>query len=239
MSHPLVLNLARHDRLTVDEERVVEALSWRIHEFASAEDMVREDARPNESCLVLQGFAARYQILASGKRQLSALHVPGDFVDLHSLLLKVMDHGVIALTDCTAAFVPHEELLRLSETHPHLTRLLWLSTVIDAAIHRAWIVAMGRRSAISHVAHLFCEIFLRLEAVGLTDRYSFYFPLNQAQLADMQGRSIVHVNRTLHFLRSKEIMTWRDSVVAIHDWAGLEAIAEFDPTYLSLQIEPR
>ena len=59
---------------------------------------------------MLSGFSARYHILHDGKRQLTALHLTGDFLDLHSLLLKVMDHGVTALTDCQIARVPHDRL---------------------------------------------------------------------------------------------------------------------------------
>jgi CRP-like cAMP-binding protein len=237
--NPLVLNLSRHDSLSAEEERILEGVVDRIDSFRSGDDIVLEDSRPSESCLMLSGFSARYHILHDGKRQLTALHLTGDFLDLHSLLLKVMDHGVTALTDCQIARVPHDRLRKITEEQPHLTRLLWLSTVIDAAIHRAWIVAMGRRSAVGQMAHLLCEVFLRLEAVELTDGYSFDFSVTQGEVADMLGRSTVHVNRALQFLRQKEILRWRGPKVTIEDWDRLQAIADFDPTYLSLRKEAR
>jgi CRP-like cAMP-binding protein len=237
--NPLVLNLSRHDSLSAEEERILEGVVDRIESFRTGDDIVLEDSRPSESCLMLSGFSARYHILDDGKRQLTALHLTGDFLDLHSLLLKIMDHGVTALTNCQIARVPHDRLRKITEEQPHLTRLLWLSTVIDAAIHRAWIVAMGRRSAVGQMAHLLCEVFLRLEAVELTDGYSFDFGVTQGEVADMLGRSTVHVNRALQFLRQKDILQWRGPKVTIEDWGRLQAIADFDPTYLSLRKEPR
>ncbi len=237
--NPLIRYLLRHDSVSAEEERALDGAIDRTVSFRAGEEIVLEDSRPSESCLMLSGFSARCHVLESGKRQLTALHIPGDFLDLHSLLLKVMDHGVVALTDCQIARVPHDRLRKITEEYPHLTRLLWLSTVIDAAIHRAWIVAMGRRSAVGQMAHLLCEIFLRMQAVDLTDGYSFTFNVTQGEVADMLGRSTVHVNRTLQFLRKKGIVIWRGNTVVIEDWERLQAVADFDPTYLSLRKEAR
>ncbi len=203
------------------------------------EDIVREGDRPTESILLLDGFAGRYNLLRNGKRQITAIHVPGDFVDLHSFLLHRMDHGVVALTDCRTGAVPHEILRNITERHPHLARLLWLSTLIDGAIHREWLVAMGRRSSLGQMAHLLCELFLRLQVVGRTERNSFRLPLTQAELGDALGLSTVHVNRVLQELRKEGVIIWRGETLVVKDWPRLQQIAEFDPTFLSLEVEPR
>ncbi len=203
------------------------------------EDIVREGDRPTESILLLEGFAARYDILRKGKRQITALHIPGDFVDLHSFLVKKMDHAVLAITPCSVAGVPHEILRDITENHPHLTRLLGVNLAVDAAIHRQWIVSMGRRSALEHTAHLLCEMLLRLRAVGLTEDHSFKLPLTQAELGDALGLSTVHVNRVVQDLRKEGLITWRGDTLVIDDWERLQELAEFDPTFLSLETEPR
>jgi CRP-like cAMP-binding protein len=203
------------------------------------EDIIREGDRPTESILLLEGFAARYNLLRKGKRQITALHIPGDFVDLHSFLVKKMDHAVLAITPCSVGFVPHETLREISENHPHLTRLLGVNLAVDAAIHRHWIVSLGRRSALEHAAHLLCEMFLRLRAVGLTEDDSFKLPLTQAELGDSLGLSTVHVNRVVQELRAKGLITWRGERLVIDDWKRLQELAEFDPTFLSLEVEPR
>jgi CRP-like cAMP-binding protein len=110
---------------------------------------------------------------------------------------------------------------------------------VDGAIHRRWIVSIGRQSALEHAAHLFCEMFLRLQAVGLTEDDSFKLPLTQAELGDTLGLSTVHVNRVIQELRAEGLITWRGETVVITDWPRLQQIAEFDPTFLSLEREPR
>ena len=203
------------------------------------EDILREGDRPTESTLLVEGFAARYNLLRNGKRQITALHVPGDFVDLHSFLVKKMDHAVLAITPCTVGGVPHETLREISENQPHLTRLLGVNIAVDAAIHRQWVVSMGRRSALEHAAHLLCELFLRLRAVGLTEDDGFKLPLTQAELGDTLGLSTVHVNRIVQELRARGLITWRGETLVIDDWERLQELAEFDPTFLSLEVEPR
>ena len=152
--------------------------------------------------------------------------------------MKQMDHGVVALTDCVIAQAPHAALRRLTEEHPHLTRLLWLDTVIDAAIHRQWIACMGRRTALAHLAHLVCELYKRLEVVRLAADCTFELPLSQAVLADVLGLSTVHVNRLIAELRSGGVLTWAQGRVEILDWDKLAELAEFDPAFLRLRSEP-
>lgn len=207
--------------------------------FRPDEDMVREGDRPTESKLLLEGFAARYKLLASGKRQITHIHVSGDFVDLHSFPLKRMDHGIVALSPCKVGIVPHEVIHRITQEHPHLTRLLWMNTAIDRAIHRQTIVVVGRQDARGKLAHLICELFLRLESVGLAEGRSFHLPITQAEIGDVLGLSTVHVNRTLQELRSGRLLRWERTAVEILDWERLCEVAEFNPDYLNLVHEPR
>ena len=170
----------------------------------------------------------------NGARQITELNVPGDFVDLHSLMMTPMDHGVVALTTCTIARSPHEELRRLTETEPHLTRLLWMDTLIDAAVHRQWIAGLGRRTAVARLSHLLCELYLRLKTVQRAGGCRMELPLSQAVLADVLGLSDVHVNRSIALLRVADLVKWTGRVIEICDWDGLVRQAEFDPTYLRL-----
>jgi len=236
---PLAAAFSRRDRLTEEERVILEGLPRRTKEYRAGAEIIAEGSRPQESCLILEGFAARAQHLSSGKRQFTAVHVAGDFVDLHGLLLKQMDHGVIALSPCRVAFVPHANLKTVTETNPHLTRMFWLSTVVDGAIQRAWITCLGRRSAIQHLAHLICELYLRLEIVDRAENGKFEFPVTQAEIGDMLGLSNVHVNRMLQELRATGLIRWRGSTVQIDDFEGLSTFAEFDPLYLNLSREPR
>lgn len=236
---PLVNALARRDSVSAEECALIEGLAMRVKSFRKGEELVAEHSTPSESCLVLKGFTAREVVLSDGKRQITALHIPGDFVDLHAFLLKVMDHSVVALTVCDAAYVPHQELLRVIDRSPHLGRLLWLSTVVDGAVQRTWIASIGRRSATAHLSHLICELYQRLHAVDLARDGAFVFPVSQSELADVLGFSLVHVSRTLQELRATGLISWKGSTITIADFDGLAALAEFDPTYLNLIKVPR
>ena len=237
--NPLIDKLERRDSLSGEERAILERASARVVEFPADEDMVREHDRPSYSTLLLSGWAARYTILGDGRRQITAFHVPGDFVDLHSFLLKVMDHGVVALTSCKAALVAHDALAEITQEHPHLARLLWLSTLIDAAILRQWLIGAGKRRAPEQMAHLFCELFTRLQVIGQTKDNSFRIPITQAEFGDALGLSAVHTNRTLQMLRGEGFIEWNSGTIVLPDWQRISRFAEFDPTYLNLEHERR
>jgi CRP-like cAMP-binding protein len=239
MPNPLVVVLERRDRLSAEEVRILEGLKDRTVVVESGADIVAEGEIPDHSSLMLSGWSARVNMLTDGKRQISALHIPGDFIDLHSLLLRPMDHAVTALTDCRVAQVPHTVLREISETLPHLTRMLWMLTTIDAAIFRRGLVASGHLPAVGQIAHLFCDLFVRLSVVGLTKEGAFDLPLDQTDLADAMGLSTVHANRCLQILRRNGVLVWNGGGVTILDWEGLQKLAEFDPSYLNLEQFPR
>jgi CRP-like cAMP-binding protein len=145
----------------------------------------------------------------------------------------------MSLTPCRVALVPHDNLRRISERHPHLTRLYWFSTNLDAAIHREWEFSLGRRTARAKLAALLCELLLRLQIVGLADETSYDLALTQTDLGDCTGLTSVHVNRTLKDLRESGLVTFQNGRVDITDLPGLRRVGEFDPTYLYLNRQPR
>jgi CRP-like cAMP-binding protein len=231
----LVEKLERRGRaLDVSEiAALAQAISQTI-EYAPGRDMVREHDYYTESNLLIAGWCYRYSDLPDGRRQTLALHMAGDFVDLHSFQLKRMDHSVRTLTACTVAIVPHDNLTRITEEFPHLTRQLWFSTLIDAAIMRRWMVGLGQRSALEHMAHLFCEIYYRARLVNLVADGVFAFPLTQAEIGEAVGISAVHSNRVLQQLRARKLIALSGRTVKVLDLEALERVAGFDPTYLNL-----
>jgi CRP-like cAMP-binding protein len=236
---PLLLKLRARDVIDAREEQVLRESIASVRELPHAKVIVRDHTALSESILLFEGLACRYKDLADGQRQIMELHVAGDFVDLHGFLLKQLDHNVGSITRVRLAAVPHEALRHITETQPHLARILWFSTLIDSAIHREKILSIGRRSALARIAHLLCELFVRLDLVGLADGDGYALPLTQADLADSTGLTSVHVNRMLRRLRDDGLCTFRGGRVTIQDWERLQRIAEFDPTYLHLERRPR
>jgi CRP-like cAMP-binding protein len=232
---PLLLKLRARDAINDAEARALRDSISEIREIPASTTIVRAGVQLTESTLLLDGLVCRYSDLADGQRQIMELHVTGDFLDLHSFLLKHLEHNVGSLTPIRVALVPHEKLRRLTEEYPHLTRSLWFSTLLDSAIHREKILSIGRRPAVARIAHLMCEMFLRLGVVGMAGTDRFRLALTQADLADATGLTSIHVNRMLKQLRDDGLMTFRGAEVVIHDWGGLQRIAEFDPRYLYLE----
>jgi CRP-like cAMP-binding protein len=235
----LLLKLRARDLVSIEEEQVLRDAVAEVRTLPAGRVIVRAGTILSESTLLFDGFVCRYKDLSDGQRQIMEIHVPGDFLDLHGFLLKRIDHNVAAMTPVRYAAVPHDALRRITEDYPHLTRILWFSTLLDAALHREKIISMGRRSAVARIAHLLSELYVRLDLVGLAGDRRYPLPLKQADLADATGLTSVHVNRMLRKLRNDEILTFRNGEVVIHDWERLQRLAEFNPTYLHLERRPR
>jgi len=235
----LLLKLRRRDDVSAEEEATLRGAIADVKDVAADVTIVRADMDLHVSNILIDGLMCRYKDLGNGERQITELHVPGDFVDLHSFPLKRLDHNVMSLVPCRFALVPHDRLHAITETQPHLTRLLWFMTALDAAIHREWQLSLGRRTSLARIAHLFCELQARLDVVGLTQGSSYRLPLTQVDLAECLGLTPIHVNRTLRELRSQGLVTFRSKLVSIDNYDGLKRIAEFNADYLYLDKRPR
>ena len=234
-----ILKLRARDTVSDAEERVLRDAVLRAEDIPTDKVVVRAGEELKLSILLLEGLMCRYKDLRNGERQIMELHVPGDFLDLHGFLLKRLDHSVMALVPSRIALVPHDRLKEITADHPHLARLLWLTTLIDAAIHREWLLSLGRRTSIGRIAHFFCEMHARFGVVEMGDPAGFPLKITQTDLAECLGLTSVHVNRTLKELREAGLAVFREARVEILDFAGLKRVAEFDPDYLQIEQRPR
>lgn len=230
----LFLQTHRTPVLSDHDAAALEAAATRTQDYAAKRVMIRENVPLTQCTLLLSGFVERFKDTPEGRRQILAIHVPGDFVDLHSYPLKRLEHSVAALTPVTVATFPHSDIRNITAASPTLTELLWRSTLIDAAINREWIVSVGARGASVRLAHLLCEMYVRLERIGMTREDEFDFPVTQIDLADATGLTAVHANRMLRQLRERNLVEFRHGLVKIFDWPALKAFAGFDPRYLFL-----
>jgi len=218
--------------ISTEEERAIRGLVSETRQVAADEIIIRAGEELSTSLLLLEGWLAHGKDLAGGERQVTELHVAGDFADLHGFTLGHLDHDVITMSEASVAIVPHERLYELTESHPRLGRIYWFVTNIDAAIHREWALSLGQRSALSRMAHLFCELHVRLEVVGRTSKNGYDFPLTQRELSECLGLTVVHANRTIQELRRRGLVELENRRLTILDPRGLEGVAQFDPTYL-------
>lgn len=235
VANPLIAKLEQIALLNESERAEIRDLSRQTRTVAPGRDIVSEGESPDHIHLILEGWAARYKIVPDGGRQITAFLIPGDLCDSNAAIIGQMDHGVGALTPVTVAFIPRTAADTLSLLHPNLVRLIWLSTLIDEAVLRAWIVNMGRRDAYGGIAHLMCELQARLRNVGLAGEDRFDLPLTQEAIADALGITPVHVNRVLHRMRSEGLIVLKGRVLTIVDSRKLGRAAGFDPAYLHVR----
>ena len=213
---PLIRKLESIFTLAEDEREALLTLPMQVAVLKEDQDIVREGDRPSRCCLILSGLACAYKVTGDGRRQIVSFTVPGDIPDLQSLHLKVLDTSISTLTPGRVGFIRHEALHDLCRRHHRLASAFWRETY-----HR--------------MAHLLCELLVRMHAVGLAEDHVCELPITQAEFGDALGVSTVHVNRVLQELRSDGLVELKDQQLRIFDWERLKEAGDFDPTYLHLQ----
>lgn len=240
MENPLVRKLHNFTKLSAEDVQVLNgAAIARVRTFGPREDIISEGDNPHELYLVLSGWSCRYKQLEDGRRQILSFFVPGDLCDLNMFILREMDHSIGTITTTTVAELSRETIEAITLGHPRVTQALWWETLVNTGIQREWTVNIGQRTALERIAHLLCELFIRLDIVGLTSGKSFELPVTQADLADATGLSTVHVNRTLRELREARLVEWRGKVVMIPNLDALANVGLFNPNYLHLDRDGR
>ena len=235
LSDYFIRYLERRDSLSEAERARLSEIKTQRASFASGDIIVARDVVVDQSCLMLSGMSARvHRLPGNAGRVITALHVPGDFIDLHGFVLAGLEHTIVAMGPTEVEYVSHDQLREITAEWPHLTRLLWMSTAIDAAIHRQWLVAAASLRSGAHLAHLLCELYVRLSSVGAAQNHAFTLPLLQKELADILGYTPIHINRAVRDLRDGGLIRWVGNEIEILDWPGLVRLARFDPGYLGL-----
>lgn len=235
---PLVTKLESVARLTADDRLALVSPCDDPREMGARRSVVREGERPDHVHPMVEGWAARYKLLADGTRQITAFLIPGDFCDFHITILREMDHSITTLTRAKVAFIPRSKMDALTE-RPGIARAFWWWTLVDEAVLRAWIVNVGRRDAFEAIGHLMCELYVRMRNIGLTSDHCFELPLTQEELGDALGLTPVHVNRVLQRMRAEELISLKGGLLTIHDYRRLEAASGLNPNYLHLADPPR
>ncbi len=232
MAHPFVRKLRHGAPLTDEDEEILTRLTHLVRTFGPRADIVAEGSPSRFLPLIVDGWACRYRLLPNGKRQIISLFIPGDLCEPFGVLPRFMDQPLAALTPVTAALVPLNAIGNLVRHNPRVNEALWWDLLVASAMEREHVVSLGRRSATERLGHLFCELHLRLEMVGLVDGLSFDMPITQTDLGDLLGLSTVHVNRSLQDLRMTGLISLRGRSLTILSLEGLREVSFFDAEYL-------
>jgi CRP-like cAMP-binding protein len=231
----LIRKLKEHSRLAGDDLATINSLGYTIRELVSNEDLIRQGDNPDVSALVMSGMVARYHLLRDGRRQYLSFHIAGDMPDSQALFIDKMDHAVCAIGPARIASIPHKQMLSAFSRRPSIGFAIWRETLIDAAIFREAITNNSARRMPARMGHLFCELFYRARASGLTQANTLMAPISLVQFGETLAMSIATVNRSLQELRASRAVDLQRGELTIHDWKALAAIGQFDPGYLHLK----
>ena len=232
---PLVRKLEYRGKLSEEDRAALRALPHVVKTIENHHYIVREGDQATHSCLMLSGFSVRDKIVGNGFRQIVAIHMKGEMVDLQNSLLGRADHSVQMLTAGKIALIPRDEIVRIAFERPAVGKAMWIDTLVDASIFREWIANIGRRDARTRISHLLCEFGMRLKHAGLAEETGYELPMTQEQLADSTGLTPVHVNRTIRALEAEGLITRPNPrAITIGDWKKLASAGDFDSGYLHM-----
>ena len=200
--------------------------------LAKGADLIRESEACHSLYFVEEGRACQHTTTRDGRRQISALLLPGDLCNSASLLMPRLHCGVRFLTAGSVMAVPRANVAALAATHPGISQgFFWLGLVENAILSRRTL-CLGRLSALERVAYLFCELAVRLGFPSGEGEISFGNRVTQEQVGDILGLTPVHVNRTMQQLRKDGLLLQRKRTIEIPDIGALRLLGKFEPSYL-------
>ncbi len=184
--------------------------------------------------ILLSGWACHVRLLDNGRRQITSIAVPGDFIDFGFLTGNAQPLQCVVTAPSQLGRIKPRQFQELADTFPAVLRACLRAAATEAAIGRERIISLGVRTATERLSYFLCELWFRLSAVGLVGpEESFDLPMTQADLGAALGLSTVHVNRTVQVLRKSGAITLQSGKVSIRDLSQLRQLAAFDPSYLA------
>src|SRR5215471_2095531 len=227
--HPFVARLSRFMKLSADDLASLEHIIESERLVKKRKDLVVVGDEYRNLCFVKDGYAIRYKVLRSGKRQILNVILPGDVIGFPVSFFDRSIYSVVAVSDLTYNICPLDAYARLCYEQPRFgLALSWLAAH-EAAIYAEHIVDLGRRTPVERLAHFLLEIHARLLAVGRAEKTSFDLPFSQEVIADVLGLSVPHLNRVMQQLRAEHLITSRSRLVELTDMTSLQTLAHYQP----------
>lgn len=193
-------------------------------------DIVREGEVGGPVYTLFEGWAARYQRLPNGSRQVFDILLPGDVIGLESAMLGTVRHSVEAVTTVSLCVLEGRSLQQLFEAHPGLALSIFRTRVEEEQRADVRLALIGRRTALQRLGYLMLEICDRLRQRSMVNGGSIYpFPLSRRHLADATGLSMMHLTRVLNVLKGQELAVIDNGTLVIFDWQKLTELAGYVP----------
>ncbi len=234
-NNPLTLlldNLELRSPLPEADRQAILALPYALKSMSPGSYLVREGEPPTGCGVLVSGFAYRQKLTGDGGRQILSIHIPGEALDFQNVFLNIADHSVQMLTRGQVALVARAEIQKIARSSPAIGHAILVSILVEASIFREWILNVGRRDAKSRLAHVLCELAVRLDHHGLAEEMGYHLPMTQAELADALGLTPVHLNRVIRALELDGLLVRSKRELTFPDWERMRHMADFNDRYL-------
>jgi len=185
--------------------------------------------RPGSAIIVIDCWGARTKDAPSGRRIITEFLLPGELHVIDEFTSRTA--ATMALSKGRVLVIVPSAYQKLSANPKIRDALLWLNAVRHST-NSEWLVNIASRKAHQRLAHLLCELSVRLNGAGLLRDGVSEMPLTQTDLAAALAMSNVHLNIALQRLRIGGAVDLRDKHLVIRNREELDAIACFDDSYL-------
>lgn len=223
---------AKHVPISLEDGAALLELAYVSRTFEAGDYLVREGSTPDHCGMLVSGLVSRHKISGDGLRQIVSIHVPGEVFGLQQLYIETADHNVQTLTKCELILIPRDALRLIAANRPAVAHAIFATVLVELSIAREWMLNIGRHDARTRIAHLLCELAVRLDRLGLQPGQAYELPMTQEQLGDAVGLTAVHINRTLKGLVRDGLVGHNRRGVTIPNWQSLIHVADFNSQYL-------
>jgi len=231
---PLHRLLASTGQLNADEADFVRDLHRRRRAVPRGTELVSEGCPVGALFVVAEGWACMLKVLPNGNRQILDVRLPGDAFCLLASTRDVAPYSVQTLTASEVCELTKAECARITSKNPRILEFLTALSARDEAILFEHMANIGRRDALSRVAHFALELGVRLAAASGIDPSEYDCPLGQTDFADALGISSIYLNRCFRILRERGLMRVLGKKIIIDDRASMIRLTGFDADYIGV-----
>ncbi len=232
--HSVVQRLAARSPLTIEEQDAILNVRHKLEYVARNRNIWRPQLSERHVHVLVSGLTGVFRQARNGIRQITSIHVSGDIIGLEQIVASHLMLGLESLTDTSLLILSLPDLRRLADRYPAIAMAFWQESADLTRIIAERLFTIRSLGAYPRLAHLFCEMAIRSDAVPTRESKSFSFPFaaNQHHIADVLALTPVHVNRMLRELRERNVMGLQNRSVTVHNWNVMQDVASFDAAYL-------
>ena len=150
---------------------------------------------------VVSGTARTSKILADGRRQIGAFHLPGDVFGLDAASTHRLTAEAIA--DTTVRLVKRRTLEAAAGANVQVAHNLWTMTASDLRHAEDHMLLLGRKTAMEKVATFLLEMDRRLAKAGM-----MALPMCRRDIGDYLGLTLETVSRALSQLSDQGVLAF-------------------------------